>query len=93
MFESFLEPFSRLPQLFVFLEEVKVGKNAHDVWEAVALEEGQELECFHFEAERCVDDQDHHICNFREVDHRGEVVGTLDQSDSLLFGGAQGDGP
>jgi len=88
-----LELLASLAQLFVVLEEIEVGEDSEDCGEAVALEEREELEGFHFEAETGVDDKQHDVCHFGEVDHGRDVGRALHDADALLLVAAQSYGP
>ena len=59
--EPLLELFLGLLELLVLLEEVEVREYSQDGGEAVALEEGEELEGLHFEGQAGVDDQQHQV--------------------------------
>ena len=89
--KSLLELLPRLPELLVVPEVVEVGEHAHHVGEAVALEQREELEGLHFEAQTGVDDQQHDVCYFGQVDHGGDVGRAFDDGDPLLFVAAEGD--
>jgi len=89
LFESFLCGFEGCG----FFYEVKVGEDTNDFGEAMGLENIQELECllqriqrflsmredsvYHFEAKRAVDHKEDEICNFTNVNHAINIVGTF----------------
>jgi len=70
-----------------------MSEYSHNIRKAMTLEEGKELKGFHLEGQTGIDDEKDEICYFGQIDHRGEVIGALDDGDPLLFIGAEGDGP
>ena len=73
--------------------QVEMRQDAHDARHSVNLRHVQKLENFHFESETRVDHQKHQIGHFGDVDHRIQVVGTLDEGDSSVLSGNDCDRP
>ena len=51
------QPFLGLLECLVVLHEVQMGQHTHDAGETVHLNNVQELKCFHFKAEACINEQ------------------------------------
>ena len=67
-------------------------QNAHNMREAMALEQWQKLKGLHLKGQTGIDHKQNNISYFREIDHGGDVIGALHDGDSLFFVGAEGDG-
>ena len=81
MFELFLGFF----ELFHVGDEIHMSEHAHDTRKAVDLADIQELECLHFEAKAGVDHEQYEIGYFGHINHRVEVVVTLDERKTLVL--------
>ena len=91
--EARLQPLLRLPQPLPVAEVVEVRQDAEDLREAVHLQNVQELEGFHLEAEGAVDHQQHEIGHLRQIHHRVDVVRHLEQRDPPLLACYHRNGP
>lgn len=74
------------------LDEVEVGEDADDLGEAMGLEDVEELEGLHLEAEGAVDHEEDEVGDFANVDHAVDVVVALDEGEAALLAADDGDG-
>mmetsp|Transcript_11990 Transcript_11990/g.44558 ORF Transcript_11990/g.44558 Transcript_11990/m.44558 type:complete len:360 (+) Transcript_11990:3098-4177(+) len=72
--EAMLELLLRVPQGLVLAKRIQLREHAHDPRKAVDLEDVQELEGFHLEAEARVDEQQDQIRDLGQVHHGAEVM-------------------
>lgn len=83
--KSFLELFLGFSELLIILEEVEMGEHSHHMRKSVALEQREELEGFHFEAQTGIDCEEDYICDLGQVYHGSNIVGTFNYGYSLLL--------
>lgn len=74
-------------------DEIQMGENAHDLGEAVCLEDVEKFHRLHFKAKRRINHEEDKIGNLADVDHGVEVVATFNECEPALFSTDDCDGP
>ena len=90
--ESLFKRLLGLLQSFVGLEAVEMRHDADHFGEPVQLQLVEELEGLHLEPVRGVGQQQYQVGHLRQIGHRVQIRGTLEQRDAALPAGHTRDG-
>jgi hypothetical protein len=60
-------------------------ENAHTIRKPTLFQNANKLKSLHFKSNTGIDDQQDQIRNFGQIHHGIDIIGTLDESDSLRF--------